>query len=65
LKKIGLLKNVKVGVSVECDAAMVVAHSIFINRIIHNLVNNAVQALPKGRKITIDSSIEAKGVSYL
>ena len=51
LQKNGLPENVKVSVKVE--AGKVVADSTFINRIMYNLVNNAVQAMPKGGKLTI------------
>ena len=44
-------KNVKVSVKIE--TGKVVADSTFINRIMYNLVNNAVQAMPNGGKLTI------------
>ncbi len=53
LSKNGLPENVKVSVKVEPEARKVVADSTFINRIMYNLVNNAVQAMPKGGKLTI------------
>jgi PAS domain S-box-containing protein len=60
LKKNGLPDNVKVTVKVENDAKKVVADSTFINRIMYNLVTNAVQAMPKGGKLTIHAYKEAK-----
>jgi PAS domain S-box-containing protein len=51
LAKNGLPENVKVSIKLETEK--VVADSTFINRIIYNLVNNAVQAMPKGGKLTI------------
>ena len=51
LTKNNLPKNVKVTVNVETEK--VVADSTFISRIMYNLVNNAVQAMPKGGKLTI------------
>ncbi len=51
LSKNGLPENVKVSVKVETKK--VVADSTFISRIMFNLVNNAVQAMPKGGKLTI------------
>jgi PAS domain S-box-containing protein len=62
LKKIGLPKNVKVSVKVESDARKIVADSTFVNRVMYNLVNNAVQAMPKGGKLTIHSYKEANDV---
>jgi PAS domain S-box-containing protein len=53
IAKNGLPENVKVAVKVEADARKVVADPTFINRIMFNLVNNAVQAMPKGGKLTI------------
>ena len=60
LKKNGLPENVKVTVKVETAARKVVADSTFMNRIMYNLVTNAVQAMPKGGKLTIHAYKEAK-----
>jgi PAS domain S-box-containing protein len=62
LKKNGLPENVKVSVKVESEARVVLADSTFINRILYNLVNNAVQAMPKGGKLTIHAYKEANDV---
>jgi PAS domain S-box-containing protein len=59
LKKNSLPENVRVNVNVETDARKVVADSTFINRIMYNLVNNAIQAMPKGGKLTIHTYKEA------
>jgi len=53
LKKNGLPENVKVSVKVETEAKKVMADCTFINRIMYNLVNNAVQAMPNGGGLTI------------
>jgi PAS domain S-box-containing protein len=53
LKKNGLPENVKVSVKVETGARKIVADCSYINRIMINLVNNAVQAMPNGGKLTI------------
>ncbi len=53
LAKNGLPENVKVTVGVEAAVEKIMTDSIFISRIIVNLVNNGVQAMPKGGKLTI------------
>jgi PAS domain S-box-containing protein len=53
LKKNSLPENVKVKVKVEGAARKVAVDSTFINRILSNLVTNAVQAMPKGGEVTI------------
>jgi signal transduction histidine kinase len=55
LAKNGLPENVKVSVKVESNARKIVADSTFVNRIMYNLVNNAVQAMPKGGNLAIDA----------
>ena len=62
LKKNGLPENVRVSVNVESDATIVVADSTFINRIMYNLVTNAVQAMPNGGKLTIRTYKEANEI---
>jgi signal transduction histidine kinase len=59
IAKNGLPESVKVTVKVEANARKVEADSTFINRIMDNLVNNAVQAMPKGGKLTIRTYKEA------
>jgi PAS domain S-box-containing protein len=53
LVKNGLPENVKVTVRVEAAAEKIIADPIFISRIMVNLVNNAVQAMPRGGKLSI------------
>jgi PAS domain S-box-containing protein len=60
IAKNGLPKKVKVAVKVEADARNVVADPTFINRIMFNLVNNAVQAMPNGGKLTIHAFRDKK-----
>ncbi len=62
MKKNGLPENIKVTVKVDADSRKVVADSTFINRIMYNLVTNAVQAMPKGGKLTIQAYKEANDV---
>jgi PAS domain S-box-containing protein len=53
LEKNGLPTNVKVNVKVEPDSRKIIADAAYINRIMYNLVTNAVQAMPKGGKLAI------------
>ena len=53
LNKNGLPENIKVTFKIEAEARKVVADCSYINRIMYNLVNNAVQAMPNGGKLTI------------
>ncbi len=62
IEKNDLPENVKVSVKVEDEAVKVVADSSYINRIMYNLVINAVQAMPKGGKLTIKTQKEANDV---
>ena len=62
LAKNGLPDNIEVSVKVEAEAIKIVADSTYISRIMYNLVNNAVQAMPKGGKLTIHAYKEAKEV---
>lgn len=60
IEKNSLPENVKVSVKVEPAARKVVADSSYINRIMYNLVTNAIQAMPKGGKITIHAYKDKK-----
>ena len=62
LRKYSLPKNVKVIVKVESDVRKVVADSTFLKRILYNLVTNAVQAMPKGGKLTINAYKQSNDV---
>ena len=62
LKKNGLPENIKMSVKVETDVGKIVADSSYINRIMYNLVNNAVQAMPQGGKLIVRVSKEASDV---
>jgi len=53
LAKNDLPENVKVSIKVDSGARKVVVDSAYINRIMYNLVTNAVQAMPKGGKLVI------------
>jgi PAS domain S-box-containing protein len=60
IQKNGIPKNVKVSVEIEDNARKIVADADYLNRILYNLVTNAVQAMPKGGKLTIHVFKEAK-----
>jgi len=62
LAKNRLPENVKVTVKVEAAAEKVMADSTFINRIMVNLINNAVQSMPNGGKLVIKAYKEANDV---
>jgi two-component system cell cycle sensor histidine kinase/response regulator CckA len=57
-----MLDNIEVIVKVEEVARELEADSSFINRILSNLVTNAVQAMPKGGKLTISATKESKDI---
>ncbi len=62
LKKSCLPENIKVNVNVEGDDGKFETDATFISRIMNNLVNNAVQAMPNGGKLTIHAYKKAKEV---
>jgi two-component system, chemotaxis family, CheB/CheR fusion protein len=53
-------ENLEVSVAVDTEARKIIADSTFINRIMFNLVNNAVQAMPKGGRLTIKAYRDKK-----
>jgi signal transduction histidine kinase len=62
LAKHGVPPNVKVQVKVQKEVGTVVADSDILKRILGNLIINAVQAMPKGGKLTIQACKEANGL---
>jgi PAS domain S-box-containing protein len=60
LAKNRLTENVKVTVKVDPEARKVLADSAYVNRIMYNLVTNAVQAMPNGGKLTIHAFKDQK-----
>ena len=48
ISKNGLPKNIKVNIKIADDARRIRADSYYLNRILFNLVTNAVQAMPNG-----------------
>ena len=59
LAKNGVPENVKVQVKVQKEAVTIMADPDILKRIFGNLVTNAVQAMPKGGKLTIQAYKEA------
>ena len=62
LQKNGVPETVKVSVKVEDEARKIVADADYLNRILYNLVINAVQAMPNGGKLAIRVKREANDV---
>ncbi len=56
--KNGLPKSIKLNVKVDEAARKISADSYYINRIMYNLVTNAIQAMPNGGKLTIQAQKE-------
>ena len=59
IAKNGLPKNIKVNVEITDEARKIKADPYYLNRILYNLVTNAVQAMPNGGKLTIGAHKEA------
>jgi PAS domain S-box-containing protein len=51
-------ENIQASIKVEKDAEKIVADSAYVQRILSNLVNNAVQAMPNGGKLTVQAFCE-------
>jgi PAS domain S-box-containing protein len=60
LVKKAIPKGIKVTRKVEAGAEKVVGDSDMLKRILENLTNNAVQAMPNGGKLTVRASREEK-----
>jgi PAS domain S-box-containing protein len=57
--KNGLPENITLNVKMDDEAREVFVDASYINRIMYNLVTNAVQAMPKGGELTIRAYKEA------
>jgi two-component system, chemotaxis family, CheB/CheR fusion protein len=55
-------ENIKISVKVEPAVSKVIADSAYINRIMYNLVNNAVQSMPNGGKLALQVCKDANDV---
>jgi len=62
LQKNCIPDNVKLSVKVDDEARKFVADADYLNRILYNLVTNAVQAMPKGGKLTIEASKQSERI---
>ncbi len=58
LKKNGIPSNVDVNVRISKDARAIKADAYYLNRIMSNLITNAVQAMPQGGKLNIKAHKE-------
>jgi signal transduction histidine kinase len=54
----GVPNNVKVIVKVDNEETKIRADAYYLNRILYNLVTNAIQAMPEGGKLTITAKRE-------
>jgi len=59
LTKNGFPENIEAIVRIESKAAKLTADSVFIKRIVGNLVTNALQAMPKGGKLSVTACRES------
>ena len=55
--------NIQVSSQVEKSTERIVADSDYVKRILTNLVNNAIQAMPSGGKLTIQAYIERNDIA--
>jgi PAS domain S-box-containing protein len=53
-------ENIQASIKVEEGAEKIVADSAYVKRILSNLVNNAVQAMPNGGKLTVQAFCEGE-----
>lgn len=52
--------NIDVSVEIAEEASKIIADAYYLNRILYNLVTNAIQAMPNGGKLTIRAYREAE-----
>ncbi len=63
--KNGIPNNISVNIKVADEARIICADSYYLNRILYNLITNAVQAMPQGGKLTISGKKEANDTIIL
>jgi len=54
--------NVKVSINIKEDARLILTDPYFLNRILYNLVTNALQSMPEGGELNIGSMCEKEGI---
>jgi PAS domain S-box-containing protein len=59
IRKNGCPKNIKVNIEITDETTKIRVDSYYLNRILTNLISNAVQAMPNGGKLTITANKEA------
>ena len=62
IAKNNIPKNVKVNIKVADGARKIQADAYYLNRILTNLITNAVQAMPKGGKLMIEAYKETESI---
>jgi signal transduction histidine kinase len=62
IKNRSIPENVTVESSVESQANCFIADATYIRRMLSNLVNNALQAMPDGGKLTLKATREANNI---
>jgi signal transduction histidine kinase/PAS domain-containing protein len=62
LTKNSVPESIQTEAQIESDARVVRADSAYMKRILGNLVSNAVQAMPKGGKLTVQAHLETSAV---
>lgn len=60
ITKNGMPSNIEVNVQVTEEARKISADSYYLNRILYNLVTNAIQAMPQGGSLTVKTERESK-----
>lgn len=62
ISKNNLPKNVKVHIKIADEARTIEADAYYLNRIMNNLITNAIQAMPSGGKLTMSAHKETNSI---